>query len=191
MGKANPGYHHYKGTSLSPSEKVEKKVVELLLNSKIPDGKRESSVVFELKHSSECIQIARILAQKRGLNLDLADAIAALHDIYVIVKGIYQNHGELGAPIAKKILKEIGGFSALEIRTITEAIAHHSKKDIHTDDPYIELIKDADVFACSFYKNSQEEYRRIKSPELFEAYAGRVKKVRRELGLPAEPVFRK
>lgn len=58
--------HHYKGNELTPSEKIERKVVELLLDSKLPDSKRESSIVWELKHSSGCCQIARILAQKRG-----------------------------------------------------------------------------------------------------------------------------
>lgn len=185
----NP-YHHYKGENLTPTEKVERKVVELLLESKITDEKRDGSIVFELKHSSECIQVARILAQKRDLNVDLAEASAALHDIYVIVHGTYKDHAKLGKPIAKKILEEIGGFTKEEIKIITEAVAHHSEKDIHTKDPYIELIKDADVFACSFYKKAEEEYRHIKSAKLFDEYASRVKKVRRELGLPEKPVFR-
>lgn len=183
-------YHHYKGEDLTSSEKVERKVVELLLQSQVSDDKRDSSIVFELKHSSECIQVARILAQKRGLNIDLAETSAALHDIYVIIIGIYKDHAKLGASIAKQILEEIGGFTNEEIRTITEAVAHHSEKDIHTDNPYIELIKDADVFACSLYKKAAAEYRRIKSPVLFEEYARRVKKVRQELGLPEKPVFR-
>lgn len=183
-------YHHYKGNNLSSSEKVERKVVELLLESKVPDQMRDSSIIFELKHSSECVQVARILAQKRGLNIDLAEVSAALHDIYVIVHGIYKDHAKLGAPIAKQILEDIGGFTNEEIKTITRAVAHHSEKDIQSDNPYIELIKDADVFACSFYKKAEEEYRHIKSPKLFEEYASRVKKVRRELELPEKPVFR-
>jgi len=95
MGTQYKSYHHFKGDNLTPSEKVERKIVELLLNSKIPDRKRESSIVFELKHSSECVQVARIIAQKRNLDISLAESIAALHDIYVIVNGTYKEHAKL------------------------------------------------------------------------------------------------
>lgn len=190
MAKTVNYYHHYKGTHLSPTEKVEKRVVELLLHSKVSDEKRDSSIIFELKHSSECVQVARILAQKRGLNVALAEAAAALHDIYVIVIGSYSNHAKLGAPMAEKILKDTGGFTQSEIQTITDAVYHHSEKEIYTDKPYIELIKDADVFDCSFYKNSEAEYKRTKNPDILIHYAKRIKNVRRELGLPEEPVFR-
>lgn len=190
MARTARYYHHFKGIHLSPTEKVEKKVVELLLHSSVPDEKRDSSIVFELKHSSECVQVARILAQKRGLNIALAEAAAALHDIYVIVMGLYSNHATLGAPMAEKILKDTGGFTQSEIQTISNAVCHHSEKEIYTDKPYIELIKDADVFDCSFYKNSEAEYRSIKTPEVFVHYEKRVKNVRRELGLPEKPVFR-
>ena len=128
-------YHHFKGNNLTPSERIERKVVQILLTSKLPDKKRESSVVFELKHSSECVQVVRILAQKRKLNIALSEAIAALHDINVIVNGTYKNHAALGAIIAKNILKNIAGFSANEIETICEAIKHHSEKNIYSDNP--------------------------------------------------------
>ncbi|OGK41217.1 hypothetical protein A3A74_04200 [Candidatus Roizmanbacteria bacterium RIFCSPLOWO2_01_FULL_35_13] len=191
MGTQYKSYHHFKGDNLTPSEKVERKIVELLLNSKIPDRKRESSIVFELKHSSECVQVARIIAQKRNLDISLAESIAALHDIYVIVNGTYKEHAKLGALITKKIMIEIGGFSDKEISIVSNAVAHHSEKDVYTDNPYIELIKDADVFACSLYKNAEDEYRLSKSELLFQEYSNRVKKVRKELGLNPNQVWRK
>jgi len=61
-------YHHFKGNNLSRSEFVQRKVVELILDSKLTDKERESSKIFELKHSSGCIQVGRILAEKRRLN---------------------------------------------------------------------------------------------------------------------------
>jgi len=103
-------FHHYKGNSLTPSEKVERKVIELLLSSNLPDTQRESSIIWELKHSSGCCQIARILAQKRNLNIAICEVASLIHDIYSILEGKYQNHAKLGAPITQKILKEIGGF---------------------------------------------------------------------------------
>ncbi|MBI2176406.1 hypothetical protein HYU40_03620 [Candidatus Woesearchaeota archaeon] len=62
-------FHHFKGGGLSRSERIQRKVVQLLLESELPDEKRESSIVWELKHSSGCCQIGRILAQKRKLNV--------------------------------------------------------------------------------------------------------------------------
>ena len=183
-------FHHYKGEDLSPSEKIERRVVEILLTTKLSNDERESSVTFELKHSSGCCQIARILAEKRGLNIDLVTMAAVLHDIYVIVEGKYKDHGKLGAPIARKILEEIGGFSESDIKTITDAVAHHSEKEIYSDNPYIELVKDADVFDCSLYKGAKGFYRIHKPEEIFREYVNRIKKVRKELGLPVEEVFR-
>ena len=130
MGKRE-GYHHFKGNKLNRSELVQRKVIELILKSRLTDKERESSKVFELKHSSGCTQVGRILAEKRRLNKEYAELICALHDIYVIVKGKYKNHANLGAPIAEKILKNTKKFSENEIKLISEAIFHHSDKHIY------------------------------------------------------------
>jgi len=191
MTKSITRYHHYKGKQLSRSENIEKKVIELILNSKLQNEKRESSKVWELKHSSGCIQISRILAQRRNLNIELAEIIAALHDIYVITNGKYKNHAILGGKIADKLLRHSGAFSEKEIQTIVSAVSSHSQKDIYSNEPYSELIKDADTFDCSLYKGSEVEYRLTKSEPIFKEYAKRLSAVRKELGLPKEPLFRK
>ena len=184
-------HHHYKGNELGRSEKIERKVIEMILSSKTLIDTSESSKIWELKHSSGCCQIARILAEKRNLNLEIAETAAILHDIYVIVEGKYQNHAKLGAPIAEKILQETGEFLDWEIKTISEAIAHHSEKEIYSNDPYVELIKDVDVFDCSLYKNAEGYYRLHKPEEIVKEYINRIRKVRGELGLPKESIFRK
>lgn len=183
-------YHHYKGSDLLPSEQVERKVIELLLHSQLPDTQRESSIVWEIKHASGCCQIARILAQKRSLNIDLAETASVLHDIYVVVEGKYKNHAKLGAPIAKKILEEIGTYTDQEIQIIINAVAHHSEKEIYSDDPYVEIVKDVDVFDCSLYKGAEGFYRLHKPEPVFNEYVNRIKKVREELGLANKQVFR-
>lgn len=184
-------FHHYKGNALSKSEKVERKVVALLLASDVPDSERESSITWELKHSSGCCQLARILAMKRGLDPETAEVAAVLHDIYVIITGTYQDHARRGAPLAEEILNEVGGYTQAEIRTITQAVYHHSEKEVHSDEPYVELTKDVDVFDCSLYKGAEAEYRRTKSENAFNEYANRVRKVRKELGMDTEHAFRK
>lgn len=183
-------FHHYKGNALNRFEKVEKKVMEMIESSQIPDSEREDSKLFAFMHAAGCMDVARILAQKRNLDVDIASVAAILHDIAVITSGTYKDHAKNGASIAKKILEEIGGFSEEEITTISQAVAHHSEKEIYSDDPYVELVKDADVFECSLYKNAQGFYRLHKPPHIFDEYVKRIKKVREELGLNATDIFR-
>lgn len=190
MSIKNNIFHHFKGNNLSPSEKIQRKVVQLLLNSKVKDSKRDSSIVFELKHSSGVIEAARILAERRNLNVTLAEVIAALHDIEVVVNGSYKEHAKRGALIAKKMLSKISGFSDEEKEIVIDAIAHHSEKENHTNNPYCELIKDADAFSCSYFEGSETAYRKGKSPLVFQHTVDRIKKVRKELGLPEKPVFK-
>lgn len=182
-------FHHYKGKDLSPAEKVERKVVALLITTRIKDEDRESSITWELKHSSGCAQIGRILAQKRALKSEIAVAACVLHDIYVIVSGKYKNHARKGAPLALDIMQKLDCFSAEDRKTICSAVANHSEKEFYSDDPYAELVKDADVFDCSLYPGSEGYYRLHKSEELFEHYVRRIKKVRKELNLSEEPLF--
>jgi uncharacterized protein len=183
-------FHHFKGSDLSRSEKIQRIVYEMIIGSELSDNKRENSVVWELMHTAGCCQIGRILAQKRSLDVELAEVICALHDIYAIVEGKYDNHAKQGSGIAAKILKESGGFSAGEIGVITEAIAQHSEKHVHTGKPYAELIKDADAFDCSLYENAKGFYVLHKPKEIFEEYAKRIRGVRKELGLKEADVFR-
>ena len=183
-------FHHYKGSDLSKFEKVERRVIELILESKIPDSEREDGIIFELKHAAGCTQIARILAQKRKLNVEIGETASTLHDIYVIMTGTYKNHGPLGAPIAEKILREVSGFTDEEITTVSSAVAHHSEKEIYSNSPYVELVKDVDVLDSSLYKNAEGFYRIHKPPLIFKEYVKRIKKVREELGLSPDEPFR-
>ncbi|MBI2079767.1 HD domain-containing protein, partial [Candidatus Micrarchaeota archaeon] len=86
------GFHHFIEEGLNRSEKVQQWIVRALIKSKIPNEKRESSVEWELKHSSGVIQIARLLAEKRNLDSEIAELAAGLHDVYVIVEGKYKDH---------------------------------------------------------------------------------------------------
>lgn len=183
-------FHHFKGDDLSRSEKIQRKVVEFLLESKLSDEKRENSVIWELKHSSGCCQIGRILAQKRNLDVELAEIICVLHDIYAVVEGKYEEHAKKSAEIARKMLEDSGDFNKEEIELIADAIAHHSEKHVYTDEPYVELIKDVDVLDCSLYENAKGFYSLHKSKGVYEEYVNRIKNVRKELGLKEDEVFR-
>lgn len=184
-------YHHFKGNKLTRSEFIQRKVVQLILNSKLTDKERESSKVFELKHSSGCTQVGRILAEKRRLNKEYAELICILHDIYVIVKGKYKNHANLGAPIAERILKATKKFKPKEIKLISEAVFNHSDKHIYSKNPYVELAKDADTLDCFLYDNVEGYYTGNKPPKVAKEYFKRIIKIRKELGMRPVPKYNK
>ena len=184
-------YHHFKGNKLSRSEKIQRLVTQLILKSKIPDHKREDSIVWELKHHAGCVGVGRILAIKRNLDIEIAEIVCVLHDIYTIKTGKYANHAKKGAIIAKTILMETKEFKNKEISIICEAIAEHSNKQIYSDKPYVELVKDADVFECSLYQEAKGFYKLHKSGKVYREYVNRIRNVRRELGLSTNFIFRK
>lgn len=182
----NPIYTHFKGDHITRSERIERMVTDIILKSPLPDEDRAWSKTFELKHSASVAKIGRMLAQQRGLDENLAVIICALHDIYVFETGRVTDHGPKGAPIAEKILRETKEFTEDEIKLITKAVKNHSDKHIISKDPYIELIKDADVFDCSLYEGVHDAYVYEKSEETCKHYFARVRRIREELNLPAE-----
>jgi len=115
-------YHHFKGDNLTRSEKIQRLVTQRILESPIPDEKRENSKIWELKHHAGCVQIGRILAQKRGLDTELAEIVCVLHDIYAIEVGKYEDHARKGAEIAKKILEDTKNFTQEEIDFVLESM---------------------------------------------------------------------
>ncbi|OGH87832.1 MAG: hypothetical protein A3J93_05375 [Candidatus Magasanikbacteria bacterium RIFOXYC2_FULL_42_28] len=163
---------------------MERMVVETIQKSKMPDEERSWGKVFELKHSSSVAQIGRILAQKRGLNEEMAVIICAMHDIYVDHTGRVTDHAHKGAEIAEQMLKKTKKFNKAEIALIVKAIHQHSDKHEKSKNPYVELVKDADVFDCGLYTGVHDAYVYEKSPKICKAYFARIKKVRKELGLP-------
>lgn len=179
-------YHHFLGEGLNRSEKIEAWVVNQLLNSKLPNEKRESSIQWELKHSSGVIQLARLLAQKRDVNEELATIAAGLHDVYVIIEGGYSDHARKGAGIAKELLQGSEQFSKTEIEKVCTAIAGHSDKHLYSEDRLVELIKDADCVDCFFYGDTVYDY---KPTDMLKHYYRRIILIRKELGLPRKKYF--
>jgi len=183
----NPIYSHFQGDDLTRAELMEKKVVEIILNSPMPNEDRSWGKTFELKHSSSVAQIGRMLAQKRGLKVDLAAIICCMHDISVFSSGRVTDHAHKGAPLAREILKGTGKFTDEEIELIANAIYEHSDKDLISKNPYAELVKDADVLDCGLYDNVHDAYIYEKEAKTCRSYFDRIKKVREELNLPVDP----
>ena len=182
----NPIYTHFKGDDMTRCELIERAVVETILKSKMPDSKRAWSKTFELKHSSSVTQLGRVLAQKRGLSSELAAIICAMHDIYVFTTGRVTDHAHKGAPIARKILEKTKKFTEAEIKLITTAIYNHSDKHVVSKNPYVELVKDADVFDCGLLDGVHDAYLYEKSLTNCRKYFARIRAVRKELHLPKD-----
>lgn len=107
-----------------------------------------------------------LLALKRGLDAELCAISGMLHDIARYKSGCSAEHARLGSIEARKILAECKCFNEKEIELICSSIAKHSnKRDV--DDPYEEVLKDADVLQHYLYntdlKIAEKEMDRLKS----------------------------
>jgi len=185
-------YHHFKTELIDESDRVslvERAVHDLLMTSNLADGERESTVCWELKHSTSTAQFARILARKRNLPIDICSVGMMLHDIYSMVHGTYKDHAHRGAPLALDLLKNKGGFSDDELDQIYRLIYHHSDKHLRSDDPIEEFGKDVDVLDCFLYEGAFDFYLGNKPLYVFVGYLERAKHVWEELGLPPDPRF--
>ncbi len=178
------GFHYFVQDvqdRMNRCEMIQAWVVNEILNSKLPQEARESSVQWELMHSSGVMQLARVLARKRGVDEELATVAATLHDICVITNGTYENHGVRGGQITRELLTRSGDFSASETDLIADAISNHSDKQIYSEDKLTELIKDADTFDVFLYGEHVYDY---KPKDKRIHYWKRMASISRELGLP-------
>ena len=182
-------YHHFKGEHLTRSEWVERFVVDELVATNVSDADRESSQAWELMHSSTCKAFMHVLAEKRGVDVELARVAGALHDYYVVKTGKYKNHARLGATLVREVLANQGGFSESEIEFVCEMVGNHSDKHIHSDSPHVELVKDADVFDCSLYYGTEFYYLTRKPLPVCHEYFRRVLRVRQELAMPLPAAY--
>ena len=130
------------------------------MENRLEDLRREiDKLVLEGNHENICMCISHmygvarfctLLAMKRNLNIELATTCGMLHDIHWMTGGSSDNHAEKGAERADAILKARGAYCDDEIKIITTSISKHSDKS-RVDEPYDELLKDADVLDHCFY----------------------------------------
>jgi uncharacterized protein len=115
-------------------------------------------------------QLGKIVALKRGLDPEFAALVCAFHDIYTLHTGDHENHGEKAEPDVREIVEEynqrwgdkLSIISDEEIERIIDTIKGHSDKNVVTDDPYAELLKDVDSFDSYLHGfESQQESGRL------------------------------
>ena len=130
------------------------------MENRLENLRREiDKLILKGNHENICMCISHmygvaffctLLATKRNMNAELATTCGMLHDICWMTGGGGDNHAVKGAEQARDILKSMNAYSDDEINVITTAISKHSDKDT-INEPYDELLKDADVMAHCFY----------------------------------------
>ena len=113
---------------------------------------RDQPIEWNIKHMYSCAQLSKLLAQKRGFDIEIAGIAGAIHDLAIIETGMFENHGLLGGPMVRTFLleyntkygKEYGKISDEEINQIVNATINHTKKKQYNDSAFDEMIKDVD-----------------------------------------------
>ena len=105
---------------------------------------------FYIPHMNAVSSFAVMIAEKRGLDPELAAMIGQLHDIHSLLMGSTEQHAKYGSELAREILTDMDLVDEEEMDIICTAIKNHSKKrSVH--DEYSELVKDADVLSHYYH----------------------------------------
>lgn len=118
----------------------------------LSDDGRDIPIVWNVMHMFSSSQVAKIIALRRGVNMELASIAATLHDIAVIVTKKTKNHAEIAERYVRAAIERFNNESSTSISKITDeeinmivnAIIRHSDKETYSNDPFIELLKDID-----------------------------------------------
>ena len=125
--------------SMNRLDKVKTYVVSILMAQNDYEIRNKGFI-----HLFGVSSICNLLALKRNLDPEICAVFGILHDIYKYKNASSIDHAHLGSIEARKILSEIDCFTESEIDIICHAIYNHSNK-ASIDNPYDELLKDADV----------------------------------------------
>ena len=135
---------------MSRIKDLQKQVNKVL--EKLEDGDRRLKAV---SHLHGVALAAAMLAKVRGENAELATMAGLLHDLYAYKSGSYDDHAQLGADYARKLLDKLAVTSPEETDVICAAIRHHDGK-AEVDGPMDEILKDADVIDHSLSDPTKE-----------------------------------
>jgi uncharacterized protein len=158
------------------------RLVSMLLDEMkgMTDEGRDLPVRWNVMHMFSSSQLAKVLALRRGIDIEMASLAAALHDIAVAESGKTEGHAQLAEQrVRDAILRYNSGpwvrlpkVTKAEEDMLVHAIIQHSDKAVFTDDPLVELLKDVDSLDRCLYGVKTEG-----------AYLDRCNKVLRELGI--------
>lgn len=151
---------------------VKEYVDGVIQNMKSPEEQK-----YGMIHTYGVAWCCSLLAQKRGLDREIACISGLLHDIYTYFTGSSMCHGQSGADMARPVIRKMNIFTEEEKQLILSAVFYHSVKDV-VHGEYEEVLKDADILQTYFTD--------ITSPVPASALP-RLNRVLEELGIKAEP----
>lgn len=129
-------------------------IVTLFNNIKnISDEGREYPIMWNIMHMFSSSQLAKLLALRRGINVELSSIAALLHDIAVIITKKSEGHAEKAEEYVldvinkhnNEVLDDSLRISKEEELILVRAIVNHSDKTSYSDEPFVELLKDIDL----------------------------------------------
>jgi uncharacterized protein len=149
----------------------------------LSDEGRVFPIRWNIMHMYSSSQLAKLLAIRRGLDPERAGIAAALHDIGVVATRRHEGHAEAAEKFIDDFVEDYNAKAGTKLTPITKqerdqivrAVAEHSRKEIDSGDPFVELLKDVD---------SLDRY--LHGIKMEEAHVERCNKVMRELGLGIE-----
>ena len=154
------------------------KILEMLFNEMnilIKEG-GELPVLWYVMHLYSSLQVAKILAMKRGLDVEIAAISAALHDIAVIVTNQTNDHAKNGEKYVRKIIEDYNEsitndrlkITESELEIIVNSIIKHSEIEIFSEDSYVELLKDVDSYDKYLHGIETNGYFHIRSKKVMD-----------------------
>ena len=146
----------------------------------LADEGRDLPIRWSLMHMYSSSQLAKLLAIRRGIDPELAGIAAALHDIGVVMTKKHEGHAEAALPYVYDFVERYNRESGTKLSTmiqeeteaIVKAVVQHSEKELNSNDPFVELLRDVD---------SLDAY--LHGVEIEGGRLERCKKVMKELGI--------
>ena len=80
------------------------KELKKYVNKKLSEMKDPDDMLKAAGHLYGVSMSAELIAQKRGLDTELAGMAGMLHDLYAYESGSYDDHAHKGADLARKVL---------------------------------------------------------------------------------------
>ena len=120
----------------------------------LTDEGRELPIRWHIMHLYSSSQLAKIVALRRGMNPEIAAIAAALHDLGDVVTQKHESHAEAAEKPVRDFFEryhsrtegKLPEVTVEEGEKIIKAIVKHSEKEVYSDDPLVELLKDVDSF---------------------------------------------
>lgn len=146
----------------------------------LSDEGRDLPMRWNIMHMYSCSQLAKIIALRRGMDIELAPIAAAMHDIAIVATKKAEGHAKRAEAYIRDAINKYNNEWSKGLSPITEeeedmlvdAIAKHSDKETYSDNSFIELLKDID---------SVDRY--LHGVKTEGAYLERANRVLKELGV--------